>query len=287
MRGAVPDYRGQAAAFSVEPELAALLVGDAPVAAGRRGRRSRPGSARRWPTPALNLRQGAFARRRQWTVDRTQPAPGRLCSRSRWPRSTLVVQVATILRYAFAADRLEAEAAALGGAAPARRARPGFGAGRDSLFEAVRATPNVELTRIDYRPDGSLAATVKVDSPATLAALRQRAEASGLAVEGGALQQCRRPADRRAGAEAGMSELILWWHGADGPRAEAAHRHGRAGRAGARLAAASCGRSRDALDAAKTRHGAAVVALGEARARAEAGGGAARMRRRRRCRSTA
>ena len=42
----------------------------------------------------------------------------------------------------------------------------------------------------------------------------------------------------------------------------------------------------DALDAAKTRHGAAVVALGEARARAEPG---ARRRRAapRRCRSTA
>ena len=89
------------------------------------------------------------------------------------------------MRYAFAADRLEAETAALGGeAAPAR---PAFGAVAVLLFEAVRATPNVELARIDYRPDGSLAATVKVDGPATLAALRQRAEASGLAVEGGAL----------------------------------------------------------------------------------------------------
>ena len=57
------------------------------------------------------------------------------------------------------------------------------------LFEAVRATPNVELSRIDYRPDGSLVATVTVDSPATLAAFRQRVEAGGLAVEGGALAE--------------------------------------------------------------------------------------------------
>ena len=51
----------------------------------------------------------------------------------------------------------------------------------------MRSTPNLELTRLDYRPDGSLGATVAVDNPATLAAFRARAEASGLAVEGGNL----------------------------------------------------------------------------------------------------
>jgi len=52
----------------------------------------------------------------------------------------------------------------------------------------VRSTPNLELTRLEYRPDGSLDATVRVDTPATLAAFRARIEGSGLAVEGGALQ---------------------------------------------------------------------------------------------------
>jgi type II secretory pathway component PulL len=56
------------------------------------------------------------------------------------------------------------------------------------LFEAVRAIPNVEVTRIDYRPDGALAAIVQVDSPATLAAFRQQIEAAGLAVDAGAIQ---------------------------------------------------------------------------------------------------
>ena len=63
---------------------------------------------------------------------------------------------------------------------------PGAGAGRPNfdllapiLFEAVRSTPNLQLTRLEYRPDGSLGATVQVDSPATLAAFRARAEASG------------------------------------------------------------------------------------------------------------
>ena len=102
---------------------------------------------------------------------------------------TLILQMATIMRYAFAADRLEAEAAALAASAPAGAdGRPGFAPLAAILFEAVRAIPNVELSRIDYRPDGSLSAIVLFDSPATLALLRQRVEAGGLAVEAGAPQ---------------------------------------------------------------------------------------------------
>jgi len=41
--------------------------------------------------------------------------------------------------------------------------QPGFGALAPLLFEAVRSTPNLELTRLEYRPDGSLGATVSVD----------------------------------------------------------------------------------------------------------------------------
>ncbi len=183
--GAAPDYRGVAAAFSVEPELAGLLAGDGPVEAlDEDGFEA--GLAAALAEPVLNLRQGAFARRRQWKLERRSLRRAMLLALA-LAAVTLLLQVATIMRYAFAADRLEAEAAALGdGAAP--EARPAFGAVAALLFEAVRATPNVELGRIDYRPDGSLAATVKVDSPATLAAFRQRAEAGGLAVEGGALQ---------------------------------------------------------------------------------------------------
>jgi len=63
--------------------------------------------------------------------------------------------------------------------------RPGFTPLASHLFEAVRATPNVAITRMDYRADGALAATVEVDSPATLAAFRQRIEVGGVAVDGG------------------------------------------------------------------------------------------------------
>ena len=56
------------------------------------------------------------------------------------------------------------------------------------LFQAVQATPNLQLTRVEYRSDGDLGATVQVDSPATLAAFRARTEAAGAATESGALQ---------------------------------------------------------------------------------------------------
>lgn len=176
------DHRGLAAAFSVEPELAALLVGDSPVEeiSEEAFEAALPAAL---AAPVLNLRQGPFAKRRRWTVDRGSLRRVALLAAA-LALVSLIVQLAAIMRYSFAADRLEAEAAALG---PVAATRPGFGALAPLLFEAVRSTPNIELTRLEYRADGSLAATVSVDSPATLAAFRARAEASGLSVEGGNL----------------------------------------------------------------------------------------------------
>jgi general secretion pathway protein L len=178
------DHRGRAAAFSAEPELAALLAGDAQIVevdeAGFEA-----GLAAALAAPAINLRQGPFAKRRQWRIE-----SGRLRRVAMLGLAlaliSLIVQLATIMRYSFAADRLEAELAALG-PGPSADTRPGFGALAPLLFAAVRATPSLQLTRLDYRSDGSLAATVQVDNAATLAAFRTRIEDSGLAVEGGSL----------------------------------------------------------------------------------------------------
>ncbi len=178
------DYRGPAAAFAIEPELAGPLVGEASVDTIDEARFA-AGLPALLAAPALDLRQGPFARRRQWRMEgrrlrRVAALAVALAGLS------LAVQVATILSFTFAADRLEAEAAALAGAPGAGAdARPGFGAAAAILFEAVRATPNVELSRIDYRADGSLDATVMLDSPATFAALQARIEAGGLSVEPG------------------------------------------------------------------------------------------------------
>ena len=179
---------------------------------------------------------------------------------------TLVIQIATILSYTFAADRLENEIAARGqSGGPARAA--GFGPVASLLFEAIRSTPNVELTRLDWRADGSLAASLRIDTPATLAALRARAEASGLQGRGrrGAERRC-----RRSGGAA-VNGLSAWW----------ATRSIRE----QRLLAVMFGLIAlvlvwllvirplgDALDRAKQRHNTAVLALAEARARSNPGG---------------
>jgi len=176
------DHRGLAAAFSVEPELAELVTGEAAVEEMDEAA-FEAGLSAALADPVLNLRQGPFARRRQWQVDRRNLRRVGLLAAA-LALVSLILQLATILRYSSDTDRLEAEAAALGPSATVRSG-PGFGALAPLLFEAVRSTPNLELTRLEYRPDGSLGATVSVDSPATLAAFRARAEAGGLRVEGG------------------------------------------------------------------------------------------------------
>jgi general secretion pathway protein L len=178
-RGELADYRAEGRAFSLEPELAEpLLAGLQAETIAQEAFEANLEAL--LADPPLNLRQGPFARRRQWKVEGGRMRRLALLALA-LIALTLAVQVTMILRYTFAADELEAEVASLSsGAAP--------GEGRDFssvatvLFEAVRATPSTELTRFDYRADGTLSATVQADSPATLATLGQQIEASGLAI---------------------------------------------------------------------------------------------------------
>jgi general secretion pathway protein L len=156
--------------------------------------------------PAVNLRQGAFAKRRRWKIE--------------WPLIrrmvmlgaaillvTLAIQIVSILRYTYAADALELEASRVAGQT-LRRSAPlgnapalmeqrltelrGSGAGYSGvaslLFDAIRATPNAELTAMVFAPDGSLRATVQADSPATLTGLQARMQSTGLSVDAGPLR---------------------------------------------------------------------------------------------------
>ena len=182
-RGEVADYRGSSAAFAIEPDLAGALTGDAAVTDIDEAA-FEAGLAEVLAVPALNLRQGAFALRRRMRVVegswRKLAIYGLVLA-----ALTPVIQIAAILSYTFAADRLENQIASRGqNGGPARAG--GFGPVASLLFEAIRSTPNAELTQLSWRPDGSLVASLRVDTPATLAALRARAEASGLRVEGGA-----------------------------------------------------------------------------------------------------
>jgi general secretion pathway protein L len=190
-----PDYRGAAAAFSVEPEIAALLIGEAPVRVVDEAE-FEAGLATALAAPVINLRQGAWARRRQWKVDASA------ARRVGWlvlalAVLSLVVILVQTMRYSTAAGAIEDEAARIGAGAPAGDNRPGFTPVASVLFAAIQAVPNVELGRLDYRADGSLMATVTGDTPATLQALRRQIETGGLRVQEGAAQ----PMGARASAE--------------------------------------------------------------------------------------
>ena len=178
-RGDIADYRGFGSAFSLEPALAETLPGasEAEILSVQ-AFEAHLGTL--LADPPLDLRQGAFALRRAWHSERG-PARRIAILVLALLILTLAIQVTLILRYTFAADALEAEKATLTDARSARSINFTVTAG--ALFDAIRATPNVELTRLEYRPDGGLTAAVQGDNAAILAALHQRAQASGLDVE--------------------------------------------------------------------------------------------------------
>lgn len=204
-RGSVPLFRGRNDAFSAEPELARLVVADAAVEILDTGA-FEAGLGGRIADPAVNLRQGMFAKRRRWKIE--WPVVRRLAMLGLAILVvTLAIQVAAILRYTYAADALELQANRLAAQtlgrsgpvsnAPAlleqrltslRGSGPGYSSVASALFQAIRDTPNAELTAMVFAPDGALRATVQGDSPATLSGLQQRLAASGLQVQSGPLR---------------------------------------------------------------------------------------------------
>ena len=125
------------------------------------------GLAEALAAPALNLRQGrvreAPAMPRRARLWRDASPLTRLALAA---ISTLLVQIATIfVLHLLRRSAREPKSAALAqGGAPASGAGASFGAVATLLFEAIRSTPNAELVRLDYRADGSLAASLQVDN---------------------------------------------------------------------------------------------------------------------------
>ncbi len=181
-----PDYRGTARAFSIEDELAPLVLGDTHVSeVGDDVREAGFGPA--LANPPINLRQGAFARRREFVVD---------AGRVRWLVTlglillivSLLIQIATIMRTTWAADRYEAEAKEVRrtAGAPGAQARPAsYGLVASALFGALQEMPTAQLSQLTYQPDGSLRASLLADSQATIDALRGRIETRGVQAAGG------------------------------------------------------------------------------------------------------
>ena len=214
--GDVPLYRGASDAFSVEPELAELVVRDAPVATID-DRAFEEGLARAVAEVPVNLRQGAFAKRRRWRIEWKLVRRLALLSLAIL-LVTLAIQIAAIMRYTLAADALEIEAnriaaAALPGSRGANAAArleqrivelKGSGVGysgiASTVFSAVQGTPNAALTAVNFDRDGSLRVTAEGDSSATISALQQRIGTSGLSVEVGSM---------RTGAGRPSAEMVV------------------------------------------------------------------------------
>jgi general secretion pathway protein L len=194
-----PIYRGRACAFSMEDELAALLVADQRVETVER--EAFEASLRpRLQAPLVNLRQGAFAKRRVWRID-TARARRIAALTAALIFLTIVIQIADTMRYTLTADRAEAEARQIsisilgpgaGTAGPERMQQRlaalgggglGFNAAASLLFGAVRATPNAELGSLGYDETGVLRATVRADSPDTLGQLVQRLDSGPFRAE--------------------------------------------------------------------------------------------------------
>lgn len=200
-RGGTPLYRGRADAFSVEPELAELVLADAPVEEVV-DEAFEGGLAAAIADPVVNLRQGPFAKRRRWKIE--WPLLRRLAAlATALLLVTLAIQIASIFRYTFEADRLEAErtriaTAALPGISAANAADrlgtrlaelrgggAGYSALASGLFAAVRAVPGASLTTMAFEPDGSLRATVQGESASAIPLVQQELEAAGLSALAG------------------------------------------------------------------------------------------------------
>ena len=121
---------------------------------------------------------------------------------------TLGIQLALLLHYSFAADRLERAAQAVAAQAlprgtaagnpPAQLAErlaglggggAGFTASAAAAFAAVRDTPGADLGTLALDPDGTFRIGVLAGSTADIAALQQRLAAAGFVVDAGAIRQ--------------------------------------------------------------------------------------------------
>ncbi|MDQ3140533.1 MAG: type II secretion system protein GspL [Pseudomonadota bacterium] len=202
---ALPLFRGATDAFAVEPELAEVVLRDAPVETLSDESFEAELAAAIADRP-VDLRQGLFAKRRRWKID------WRLVRRLAMLALaillvTFAIQIVSIMRYTFAADRLEAEVASVAGEVlpgvrisnPSRQlgqrltelqgSGVGYSMMASTVFAAVQATPGLEVVAIQYDGQGTLRLTVRADAPAAISALQQQLDSSGsLVADVGALR---------------------------------------------------------------------------------------------------
>ena len=209
--------RGETLAFAGEPALVKAIGGNGTIhpvnAAGFEA-----GLGDALAAMPIDLRQGSFAKRRRWLIDR-KLVRRLVVLTAALVLVTLLIQSALILRYGIEAARLEEQIEEVArGALPGTAEVPnpsaqlaerladlrggglGFGTTAALLFETMRETANVELGALQFDPDGRLQATVLATDPAEFAALAQRLRARGLAAEIG---------PERAGGGRRIAELVV------------------------------------------------------------------------------
>lgn len=177
MIGGTMLLRGENMAMPADEAMAVAVAADAatvPLSAES----VNMGALSALDTPALNLRQGDFAKRPRFSVDRQQVARVAV-----WcgiiALVSLLITLIAITRYHVATSRLDTETLALArtvlpdaedtaqveGAIDARLAERGVGAygftgTAAGLFTAMQATPDVSLSRLARSADGMLSATL-------------------------------------------------------------------------------------------------------------------------------
>lgn len=197
--------RGPTSGFADEVRLTALVTGGAaPETIERSALEEAIVAAAAAPT--LDLRQGAFARRRRRGIDwalvrRLAVLGGAVLA------VTLLIDLVKIAKYSWGASAIEAQAdvaarTALprGGEAGdadrllgerlARLRGPGQGFSRTlaTVFGAVRETDGTELTAVNFDADGSLRVGIAADGEAQANTVKSRLEAAGFTVEASPFQ---------------------------------------------------------------------------------------------------
>ncbi len=191
--------RGQPSGFADEARLTELITGGvAPTVLGRDELETAIAAA--LVSPALDLRQGPFARRRRFAID------WGLIRRLGWLSVailtvTLLISLTQIMKYNLAADSLEHQADLL-----ARQGLPrgetvnnadrqldtrlsglrgggaGFSRTAAAVFAAIRSVPGAEARTLNFGAGGELRATVSAESEGQITDLRLRIESYGFAV---------------------------------------------------------------------------------------------------------
>jgi len=197
--GSETVVRGAASGFVDDPAISPLLTDGAEIETLDRPT-IEAAIVAAVASPEVDLRQGAFAKRRQWNVDQDRVRRLAIIVLS-IGLTILAAQIVQIVRIGAAATRITADTAARAAAIlppgtvvtdPAMQAEARLGAVRGAgggflplataVAAAVNATPNVDIGTMTFEGDGSLRATVKAGSAADLEAVQTRLVSAGLTV---------------------------------------------------------------------------------------------------------